>query len=256
MQHVDNKGISIHYEVQGEGPPLVLMHGFGVSLEVWSQRGYVEALKNDHQLVLIDGRGFGASDKPHDPEAYKMALRVADVVAVLDALSVSKAHYLGHSMGGWIGWSIAKYAPERFYTLIIGGASPYGSLPEGEEWSFLELLKKGKEVFLAAGERVFGPRWTPELKAIISANDPEALIAVLSVQEELGIEDILPTIMLPCLLIGGEEDPLHAGAERCAKRMPNATCVTLPNLDHIEAECRTDLVLPHICQFLAEVSEH
>jgi len=77
----------------------------------------------------MDCRGHGASDKPHDFEAYGMALQVADVVAVLDDLNISKAHYFGYSVGGYIAVGLAKHASERFHSLIISGAHPH----EGEQ---------------------------------------------------------------------------------------------------------------------------
>jgi pimeloyl-ACP methyl ester carboxylesterase len=216
--------------------------------------GYVEVLKNDYEVILIDARGHGASDKPHDPEAYKMALRVGDVVAVLDDLNVSKAHFLGYSMGGWIGFGIAKYATERFHSLIIGGTHPYEVA--SEEPSFvLELLKKGMNAVLTMADLVFGERWTPELKAIVETNDLEALIALGSVKERLGFEDILPELIVPCLLFVGEAAGEYRGAKECAKALPNATFVSLPGLDHIEGVCRVDLVLPHIAKFLAKVNQ-
>ena len=121
MPYADNNGIKIHYEVEGKGPPLVMQHGFGAFLEIWYDLGYVDALKDDFHLIMIDSRGHGTSEKPHDREAYSLALRVADVVAVLDHLNINTAHYHGYSMGGYIGWGIAKYAPDRFRSLIIGG---------------------------------------------------------------------------------------------------------------------------------------
>jgi pimeloyl-ACP methyl ester carboxylesterase len=95
MPYANHKGVRIHYEVDGTGPPLVLEHGLGTSLELWRLTGFAEPLKSDYQLILVDPRGHGASDKPHDPEAYRMAFRVADVVAVLDDLQIGKAHYCG-----------------------------------------------------------------------------------------------------------------------------------------------------------------
>ena len=94
MPYANNQGIRIHYEVEGEGSPLVLQGGIYLSLEFWQQAGYVEPLKNDYRLIMLDARGHGDSDKPHDPEAYKLALLVADVVAVLDDLNISKAQGL------------------------------------------------------------------------------------------------------------------------------------------------------------------
>jgi len=86
MPYANNQGVRIHYEVEGDGPPLVLLHGFGNTLEMWYDSGHVESLKNDYRLILIDARGHGASEKPHDPEAYKMELMVTDVVAVLNSM--------------------------------------------------------------------------------------------------------------------------------------------------------------------------
>lgn len=160
MPYADNRGIRIHYEVEGEGPPLVLYHGLGWSQRLWRIAGWTERLKDDYQLILMDARGHGFSDKPHDPRAYKMATRVTDVVAILDDLGIDQAHFLGYSMGGEVGWGIASLAPERFRSLILGGLSLYGSTPEGLD--LLTLFQQGMEASLAAGEALFGPRWTLE----------------------------------------------------------------------------------------------
>lgn len=66
MPRVDNEGVSIHYRVEGDGPPVVLGHGITDSSDFWYECGYVEALKPKYRLVLIDFRGHGKSDKPHD----------------------------------------------------------------------------------------------------------------------------------------------------------------------------------------------
>ena len=125
MPYASHQGTRIHYQVEGEGPPLVLQHGFTGNLKRWYSFGYVDALKADYQLILVDARGHGASDKPHDSAAYALPLRVGDVLAVLDALHLDKADYWGYSMGGWIGFGMAKYAAQRVHSLVIGGAHPY-----------------------------------------------------------------------------------------------------------------------------------
>ena len=84
MPHVVNDGVSIHYYVEGHGAPLILEHGFTDSSEIWFEQGYVEALKTKYNLVLIDSRGHGQSDKPHDPASYTPAKFASDIVAVLD----------------------------------------------------------------------------------------------------------------------------------------------------------------------------
>jgi pimeloyl-ACP methyl ester carboxylesterase len=93
MTHASHQGTRIHYQVEGQGPPLVLQHGFTGKLKQWYSFGYVDALRTDYQLILVDARGHGASDKPHDPAAYALPLRVGDVLSVLDTLKVDKAHY-------------------------------------------------------------------------------------------------------------------------------------------------------------------
>ena len=93
MPYTDNQGVRIHYRVTGDGLPLVLQHGFYGSAEDWYEFGYTAKLSREYCLILVDARGHGASDKPHEPEAYELHLRVADIVAVLDDLCLSKVHY-------------------------------------------------------------------------------------------------------------------------------------------------------------------
>src|SRR5689334_1501813 len=125
MPFANNQGVRIHYDTVGQGRPLVLHHGTSGSGPDWADLGYVEALKHDHRLILIDARGHGSSDKPHDPAAYDLSLRASDVVSVQDHLGLPKADYFGYSMGGWIGFGLAKHTPDRVNSLIIGGAHPY-----------------------------------------------------------------------------------------------------------------------------------
>jgi pimeloyl-ACP methyl ester carboxylesterase len=93
MPYASNGGVRINYRLEGTGAPLVLQTGFSDSVESWYELGYVAALAKDYRLILIDARGHGASDKPHEPEAYSPAHMVDDVVAVLDACDVAEAHF-------------------------------------------------------------------------------------------------------------------------------------------------------------------
>ena len=92
MPYANNDGVCIHYQVEGEGPPLVLQHGFTSSLQSWYTSGYVAALQPDYQLILIDVRGYGQSDKPYDPNTDAMQNRDEDILAELDALQDETAH--------------------------------------------------------------------------------------------------------------------------------------------------------------------
>jgi pimeloyl-ACP methyl ester carboxylesterase len=125
MAYAENQDVRVHYQTVGTGPSLVLQHGFSESIEDWFDCGYVDALKLDYRLILVDARGHGGSDKPHDPRAYSLENRVGDVTVVLDALGIEKALFWGYSMGGWIGFGMAKYAKERVRALVIGGQHPY-----------------------------------------------------------------------------------------------------------------------------------
>lgn len=251
MPIADNKGIRIHYEVEGNGPPLVLQHWSLATLESWRDAGYVSALGDDHRLVLLDARGHGGSDKPHDPEAYTLECRVSDIVGVLDDLGIAQAHFLGYSMGGWIGFGAAQYAPQRFWSLIIGGQHPYAQEMDGLRQIILQGIDRGVQAFLdALFEAGFGPL-SPAQEERIRRYDLEALLAVAGDRD--GLESVLPTMTMPCLLYVGEEDAVLPLAKRAAERMPNVTLVTLPGLDHGGVIERVDLVAPHIKRFLASI---
>ena len=254
MPYANNHSVRIHYQVEGEGPPLVLQHGFTSNLQSWYTYGYVAALQQHYRLILIDARGHGQSDKLYDPQAYALQHRVEDVLAVLDTLQVDNAHYLGYSMGGRIGFGIAKYHPERFFSLIIGGMHPYESSTESVE-TRITLLQQGMAAYVADAERHSGPM-APERKARLLANDPEALIAFLQAPRGLsGIEQLLLDITLPCLLYVGEADGFYPGAQEGVKYMPNARFVSFPGLNHSQTSQASHLIVPHVTQFLREVAQ-
>lgn len=249
MPYADNQGIRIHYEVEGAGPPLVLHHGTLGNGRDWRNFGYAGALASSHQLILVDARGHGKSDKPHDPAAYDLPLRVADVTAVLDDLMIGHASYLGYSMGGWIGFGLAKHSPGRFLSLVLGGAHPY---PENMQ-AFRDLMPREPTAFLALVEKVFGPHMTPAVRADLMANDLDALLALT--QDRTSLADVLPTMSMPCLLFSGESDPRLPRVQECLQGLANGTFFSLPACDHVAAFARSDLVLPHVTAFLAKVQQ-
>ncbi len=109
MPYAGNQGVQIHYEVVGKGDPLLLVHGMFANWKTWRDYGFVDAMKDEYRLIMVDVRGHGGSDKPHDPELYEEKLLVTDLAAVLDDLDVAKAHYLGYSMGGWIAFILSYW---------------------------------------------------------------------------------------------------------------------------------------------------
>jgi pimeloyl-ACP methyl ester carboxylesterase len=247
MPYADNGSVRIHYQLEGEGPALVLQHGFTESLMDWYECGYVEALRRDYRLILIDARGHGASDKPHDPDAYELNRRVADVVAVLDALDIAKALFWGYSIGGWIGFGIAKYAEQRVRALVIGGQHPYARSMEPLRQMVRRGIAQGSGAFVAGMEEVFGPESAARKDRLISA-DLEALLALAEDRPDL--EAILPTMLMPCSLYAGELDPIYPEVEECSRHIPRVSFFSLPGLSHCEAYARSELVLPHVARFL------
>jgi pimeloyl-ACP methyl ester carboxylesterase len=261
MPFISHQGLRIRYEVEGKGPPLVLHHGFSSNLEVWLAAGYARALKPHYQLILIDARGHGASDKPHDSSAYRVEQFASDVVAILDELGISKAHYWGYSMGAVIGFEIARDAPSRCRSLTLGGHTPYGPRTEAEQ-QFVELfvhhvtvaLEQGMEAYIGFLEQVSGPI-PPVARKRLLENDPRALSAMTRAFHEWpGIGDILAEIKIPCLIYAGEADPLYAGAKEGAAHIPTARFISLPGLDHFGALFASDLILPQVKKFLADES--
>ena len=256
MPRVVNKGISIHYRVEGNGPPLVLGHGLTDSSDVFYERGYVAALKPKYRLVLIDARGHGQSDKPHDPQSYTPEKFASDIVAVLDDLGMKTATYWGYSMGGWAGFTLARHALDRVACFVLGGASAstasaYPTEP-GKEDPMITAFRGGPDEIVKA----WGDEWmTPALRERLLANDTAALIACR--QRRLiteGFSDVVGTIAVPTLIYAGSADPIHDQARQTASEIPGAQFVSLPGLNHPAALCRSDLVLPQVEPFLAKAT--
>ena len=249
MPYADNRGTRIHYKTEGSGPPLVLQHWSLGSLEGWREYGYIDALKDDYTVVALDARGHGASDSPHDPASYALEYRVGDIVAVLDDLGVEVAHYYGYSMGGWIGFGIAKHAPHRFKSLAIGGAHPYEQNMSGLRDLLTVGVDQGARAFIDLLAGMFGD-FAQRHEAQWLEADFVAQRAAAG--DRSSLEDVLPTIECLCLLLAGAEDSVFARAERACKAIPQGRLEAFPGLDHGGALARSDLVVPLLKVFFAE----
>ena len=115
--HADSGGVKIHYATLGEGPLVVMIHGFPDYWYTW--RHQMAALSDTYQVVAIDMRGYNRSDKPAGVENYKMSLLVSDVRAVIRHFKKEKAVIVGHDWGGAVAWNFAMTQPEACDKLVI-----------------------------------------------------------------------------------------------------------------------------------------
>lgn len=255
MPYVTNPrdGVRIHYRVEGSGPPLVLYHGFSAESTDWYETGYVDALKDDFQLIVLDARGHGASDKPHDEALYPIGRQYTDVPVLLDELGIERTHYMGYSMGGRVGYALGAFHPERLRSLIIGGIGPFES-DRAHIQRFIDLMRQGTAAWVSGWWDKEGLTTSPGRRSRILAADAEAFVAVLRGSLNFqGYGDKLAGITTPSLIYAGDQDGYHDDARRGAAAMPNATFVSLPGLNHITGHTRSDQVLPHVQAFLASV---
>ena len=149
VHHACADGLRIAYEVVGDGNPLMLVPGFSQSRGDWKQTGLVEAFVNaGRKVILVDPRGHGSSDKPHDPAAYRSAAVATDLIAVMDRLEIAVADVLGYSRGAWIAIATAIHHPERVRAVIGGGCA---SVRRGHEQFSCRRKQRARAVGQAVG---------------------------------------------------------------------------------------------------------
>ena len=254
MPFADSNGVSIRFDVAGEGRPFVLFHGLTGSGARWHDTGIVTGLSARCQLILIDARGHGASDKPHCPEDFGGAIHAADVLAVLDVLDLGSADFWGHSLGGNVALSLARLAPERIQQIVITGYSPFPA--EGAEAAEMAAwasdLQGGMSGFVSGYESRHGAL-PADVRARWLENDGAALAACVAamIAEADGRHlAFLPHLSAPALFLVGGEEPFVGEAQRAAAMMPAGHCEVLPGLDHVQTFLRSDLLLPLVLDFL------
>ena len=249
MPYVRSGDAAIYYEIEGSGPGLVLMHGTTGSTQEWRDGGYVDALRATHQLVLIDQRGHGKSDKPHNSKLYDWELLVDDVIAVLNDCGLDAPIVAGYSAGSFIALGLAMTHPERVSALVLGGASTQWA---GASARVLEFLSQGMESFLRATLEANGPLPQRDRNRIL-ANDPEAVAASLQGTRCLPSKEMLAQFSKPSFIFVGEQDPRLASSKEMVSWLPNAELAVVPGRDHYHTFFSSELVLPHLNRFLDTV---
>lgn len=200
MPFAFNRGQRIHYTIEGSGPLVILQHGLFLVAESWKRAGIVDLLADSYRIACVDSLGHGLSDTPPDPALYRQAQRAADIVAVMDELGEPRAHFVGHSMGGWIAVGMAKYFPERLSSLLVGGWHPSRGLPPGP---------KGPIEFDAFLN--FAKRTAPKLVQWITPDVEPGVRGCFEALSELdGAREALLSKNFPVMIWDGSDDPDHA----------------------------------------------
>jgi pimeloyl-ACP methyl ester carboxylesterase len=240
-----NGDVEIAARMVGTGPPLVLLHGFSLSSDVWQVMGYeAPLLAAGWRLILVDIRGHGRSGKPHDPAAYQGGIEAADIAAVLDRFQCPRASVLGYSRGGRMALDFAVACPDRIERLVVGG----GHGEAQDMGLFRRALSEGIEGWIAVIEDAAGPLPEP-VRAAIAGNDIGALRAAVAVDRT----DICPAlggVRQPCLFYCGDGDLEKDAIVRTSRSMPGGRFVEIATTNHMTCLQRADASLRPILSFL------
>lgn len=249
------------FSVQGEGPPLFLIHGIGASRHSWD--GLVQAVQHKYRCIHYDLRGHGLSPKPKPP--YALDDLVEDLEALRAELGIAKAHFAGHSLGGMIGPAYAKRYPDR--VLSLGLLSTAAFRTEEDSRKVKAVVAAMREKGIAPVLETLKDRWfTPEfgqrrpevitrrMQQVIDC-DPDVFLSVFDIYAGTEMAPWIHEVTAPSLVLTGENDggcPPRLN-EQIAKAMPNAELVVLPVLRHAILLEDAAAVAGPMLKFLARV---
>ena len=227
-----SENIEIAYADHGEGPPIVLVHGFASNSQVnWVDTGWVSALvEAGYRAITIDNRGHGQSQKLYDPAFYSARTMAHDVVNLIDHLELGAASLLGYSMGARISAFVALDASEKVRSLVFGGLGInmiYGMrdssvIIEGlEAASLKEITNKTARQF-----RIFAEHTGSDLKALASC---------MGASRTRISENEIGGINAPTLVAVGSEDEIGGAPEPLAALMPKGEALVIERRDHMRA---------------------
>lgn len=229
-------GVQLAFERLGEGPPVVLVHGFGSSRQQnWKSTGWYGALTEAGFSVLaMDCRGHGMSGKPHEPSAYGHDRMSEDVVQVMDAAGIGQAPVVGYSMGGFLALRLAAHHPGRASRLALCGIGEYylrGNriADEGSRNALADALVAPDKSHLTGRARMFRDF------ADQPGKDRLALAACMRAMSQGLAPDRLAAITLPVLVVCGEQDDVAGNPAPLAAAFPDGVALTIPGRDHMSA---------------------
>lgn len=224
-------GVRIAYEIVGDGPPVVLVHGFASNrVQNWKAPGWYDTLTGaGYRVIAMDCRGHGESDKPHDPAFYNHAIMAEDVVAVMDAAGAGHTFLMGYSMGGFIGIHVLMDHPDLLRKVVIGGVggtylgAAFGSR-EGIADALLEPDKTKISDPVQKSFREFAEQQGKDLQALAACmrgNRHPFTAAELSQSQR------------PVLVVCGEQDALTGPPDPLAAAFADGRAVIIAKRDHM-----------------------
>lgn len=243
-------GIRIHYEVTGEGHPVLFIHEFGGDHRSWEPQ--LRYFARCYRCITYAARGYPPSDVPEDVARYSQERAVEDAVAVLDTLDVDHAHVVGLSMGGFAALHLGLRYPQRATSLVIAAVG-YGAEKEHEAF-FRNLSNEVADNFEQQGAEQYAPVYAQAAARIpFLVKDPrgwEEFARMLSEHSAIGsantmrgvqaarpslydLEDELASMRVPSLIVSGDEDDhcLNPGSF-LKKTLPASGFSVLPKTGH------------------------
>lgn len=227
-----SNGFTLSYLDEGEGPPILLIHGFGSSAKVnWLNPGWIDTLvKAGRRVIAIDNRGHGQSDKPHEIAAYRIQAMAEDAYNLLLHLGIARADVMGYSMGSRIATMFALSHRQAAQSIVLGGLG-YGIVDGIGPWGPVvdALLTDDPESTKDPVGRMFR-KFADQTKS-----DRIALAACMKATRQPIAADDLAALKLPVLIAVGEKDELAGSASDLAKIIPGAEVLDIPKRDHMLA---------------------
>jgi 2-succinyl-6-hydroxy-2,4-cyclohexadiene-1-carboxylate synthase len=249
MARIATNGVQLNVEIGGQGPALVLLHGFTGSAESW--RRHIAVFGHQFRTVAVDLLGHGASDSPADLARFGMDRCVEDLIAVFDNLGLARVNLLGYSMGGRVALHMAAAHPDRIGTLILESASPgLAGLAErqarvtSDEALASSIEQEGLEVFVERWSKLplfASQSHLPEvvrvdLRAQRLRNSPRGLancLRGLGAGVAAPLWDRLREVRIPTLVIAGAlDDKYVAIAQAMTASLPNGRLAIVPGAGH------------------------
>ncbi|MEW6167250.1 MAG: alpha/beta hydrolase [Pseudomonadota bacterium] len=230
MPQVNRDGVNIYYDSTGDGPAVLLSHGYSATGEMWSKQ--VAEFSRNYRVITWDMRGHGRSDSPEDPAAYSEAATVDDMAAILGACGVSRAVIGGLSLGGYMSLAFHLKYPQMTRALMLFDTGPGYRNPKAREaWNATaEALAKNFET--KGLDALDGSAELPvshHRSAQGLANAARGMLA----QCDARVIDSFESIKVPTLVLVGEKDePFLAATDYMANKIAGAKKVTIPDAGH------------------------